>query len=177
MQFAALAVVIFALGAVMVPVLRRTYQTSLTLGCQQQLTRIFAGVRSYALSFGGWPPSEGVRAGAGSAGGWYAQSEPFLDTGGSSGRPGSLWNCPAGGPYVGNAGIFQSPTRTLGAFKLKREIGVVADGKPGGGRVGDTTGIAWRHRGGANVVFLDGRVQWILKSNSRWMRKHWDKPL
>jgi prepilin-type processing-associated H-X9-DG protein len=35
----------------------------------------------------------------------------------------------------------------------------------GGGAWDGTRSIAWRHRGGANVCFFDGHVQWLPKGD------------
>ena len=165
-------VVVAALVVVMVPVLRRTYRTALTLRCRQQLLAIFAAVQSYAIGYNGHPP------GGGGPGDWRDQIDPLLDPDGprqSDGRS-RLWQCPADGAYVGNAGVFGAAERPLGSYMLKSEIGLVADGAEGCGSMGDSGAMDWRHRGGANVIFLDGHVQWVPKEKGGWIRRRWDKP-
>ena len=175
--------VIFALlvvAAIMAPVLRRTYQTSLTLRCRQQLHTIFAAIQSYAQSNGGYPPCQPVPPGKGLADSWREQIDPRLepDTRLHRDGPSALWECPAGGGYVGNSKVFGPPHRTLGSYRLKLEIGVIADGKPAFDRdgVSDHRGIDWRHRDSANVMFLDGHVEWVPEAKGKLIRRHWDNP-
>jgi len=174
------AIVVLTVIAIMGPVLRRTYQTSLILRCRHQLARIFEAVRTYAQSYGGFPPCQAVPFGAGSARTWREQVDALLrtdDNPRAGGRSG-LWDCPAGGGYVGNVRVFGPPYAPLDAFKLRLEIGVIADGARGGAgsAVGGSEDIEWRHRGGANVVFLDGRVQWVREDKAWAVRRYWDRP-
>ena len=166
-----------ALLAVMCPVLRRTYQISLTLRCGRQLEQIFQAVRSYAEGHGGYPPCQDVPPAPGSAGNWREQMRRRLSRGGAEDSAGP-WECPAGGTYVGNRALFGPPHRTLGSFRLRREIGIIADGKAAvdGPGVGDFRGIDWRHRGGANVMYLDGHVDWVPEDKAAWAARHWDDP-
>ncbi len=161
-----------AVLALLIPVLRRTYQMSLIVRCRAQLERIFAAVRNYALNYDGYPPCGDA---VDPAQGWRQRVESFLDE--PLGARGRTWRCPAGGGYVANAGLWRPPHRALDDFMLTRQIGVVADGSgPAGGDVGDFESIDWRHRAGANIVFLDGHVDWVPFDRASMVREHWNRP-
>jgi len=173
-------ILILAVITIMGPVLRRTYQTSLILRCRHQLVQIFGAVRNYAQSSGGYPPCQDVPLGEGSIGTWREQVDTLLQADDNPRGEGKsrLWGCPAGGGYVGNVHVFGPPHAPMDSFRLRLEIGVIADGaqesdRAGLGGFGD---IEWRHRGGANVIFLDGRVQWIHEDKAWAVRRYWDGP-
>ncbi len=176
-EFAIAALAVLAVLALLVPVLRRTYQASLIVRCREQLQRIFAAVRNYALNCDGYPPCGDA---ADPARGWQERVGPFLEPSAPAapGAPGRLWRCPAGGDYVANAGLWRAPLRRLDDFMLSRQVGVAADGgaRAGDSGVGDFESIDWRHRSGANVVFLDGHVDWVPLDQAWTIRDHWNRP-
>lgn len=171
-ELAIAALAILAVFALLVPVLRRTYQMSLTVRCRAQLEQIFAAMRNYALNYDGYPPCGDA---AEPARGWRERIGPFLDpaVAGPPGAPSRERRCPAGGDYLANAGLWREPGRRFDDFMLSRQVGVVADGR---GDVGDFGGIDWRHRSGANVVFLDGHVDWVARDQAWMIRDHWNRP-
>lgn len=174
--------VLALMALLVVPLVRRTHQMSLTLRCRQQLAALFAAVQSYALNYGGYPPMQST--GTASGADWARQVERFVDSESAAGATGEggLWRCPAGGRYVGNGRIFglHGPARQLGSFHLKLDIGALADGECSDSQVtgcGSSRLIDWgRHRGGANVVFLDGHVEWVREDERRRIARHWDNP-
>lgn len=167
------ALVGLATFAVLVPVLRRTYEMSLAVRCRSQLERIFTAVRNYALNYDGYPPCGDA---ADPARGWRERIAPFF--GEPSEALSRMWLCPAGGEFVANAALWRLPVRRLDDFLLARHIGVVADGKgaSGGAAAGDFARIDWRHRSGANVVFLDGHVDWVPLDRAWMIQGHWNRP-
>ena len=168
-EIVALILVLLGLAAVMVPVLTRTYQTSLTLRCRQQLSVLFTAVQSYALGCDGRLPGRD----------WQERIGSLLEAqDAAAGRSARVWRCPVGGGYVGNGKVFGHASRGLAAFQLKLEVGLIADGtaRCGGGGLGDADCIDWRHRGGANVVFLDGHVEWAPQAKGERVRRHWNHP-
>ena len=169
-----LVIILAALAALVVPVFLQTYQTSVALKCRQQLGQVFAAVQSYVLGSGGYPPGS-----AGPGTDWRRAVTRFLDPDevrpdGSSG----VWTCPGGGGYVGNGQVLAPPGRPLGSFRLRVEVGLVADGSPSNQAAGsgNADSIEWRHRGGANILFLDGHVELVPRDRGARIRRHWNAP-
>ena len=173
-ELAVLVLVVLVVVGMMAPIIWRTYQTSLAVRCRAHLAEIYEAVRHYAQNHGGCPPCHGAPPGAD----WRRLVEPHLDRDERRGGPRAVWECPAGGPYVGNRHLFTCPGRRLGSIRLDREVGVVADGTPQAGREGasDFAGVDWRHRDGANVIFVDGHIAWVPRAKSQWTRRHWNQP-
>jgi prepilin-type processing-associated H-X9-DG protein len=171
-EWIVIALVLVVLVVVMTILIRQTYQTSLTVRCQQNLFQLFAAVRSYALNHGGYAPcaTTGPRP-------WHRRLGPYLDRPDDAPRD-ELWACPSDGGYVGNRGVLGAPARKLGEFRLQLEVGLIADGDLPAGppALGAAERIDWRHQGGANVIFLDGHAKWFPKDKGGVVRRHWDEP-
>jgi len=163
--------IVLAVAGLMVPVIWRTYQVSQTVRCQQQLTELFGAVQTYARSFNGYAPG---------GPGWRGQLRAFLSPaeGAEDADPSRIWQCPAGGTYIGNATVFGPNRKPLPELGFQHDVGILADGsadaEPAG--LGDFRLVAWRHRGSANVIFLDGRVQLVTRNKAPWVGRHWDHP-
>jgi len=162
---------------IMIPVLRSTYQTSQILRCRQQLDQMYKAVLTYAESYGGYPPLHGPTAADPD---WRDRIAPFLypEYGAPPRSTDPLWACPAGGSYAGNHNIFCPAPPQLTSFLLRKEVGVIADANDRAARTGvtDFDGVEWRHRGGTNVVLIDGSVKWVKRASARWTRRHWNQP-
>ena len=172
-----LLLAMLALAAIMVPVFVRTYHTSLTFKCRQRLSQIYRAVYSYAQSNDGFPPCQAVDPSGPDGADWRAQLRERLVDGGWEAAD-DWWTCPSGGAYVGNVHVFGPPHRRLDEFLLSREIGLVADGaaESDATGVGEFDAVDWRHRDHANILFLDGHVEWVAQEKPKSFRRHWNAP-
>ena len=130
-------------------------------------------MRNYAVNYDGYLPCGDADD---PARGWWGRIGPFLTM--SPRSASHALRCPAGGDYVANAGLWRAPLRRLDDFVLSRQVGVLADGiaRVGDSGVGDFESIDWRHRSGANVVFLDGRVDLVPFDQAWTIQDHWNRP-
>jgi prepilin-type processing-associated H-X9-DG protein len=170
-EWLVVAVILLAFVGILGPLIHQSHRIALTVRCRQRLMQVFSALQSYAISHGGLPPAH-----HGPGGDWRAALEPMLPPG-LAGRD-DFWACPAGGPYLGNREVFRPEPRPLGDYRLQRQVGLIADGLPThrAAGVSDARGLDWRHRGGANVLFVDGRVEWILETKRQALERHWDDP-
>jgi prepilin-type processing-associated H-X9-DG protein len=168
------AVIMLVFVGILVPVIQRTHRTALIVRCRQQLMRVFSALQQYTISHGGVMPAHDARGSGGPD--WRRTLEEFADP--EQGRSDTLWECPAGGPYLGNVHVFSARPRPVSEYRLRRQIGLVSDGKASYRRrgVSDSRGIDWRHREGANVLFIDGHIEWAREEARAAVDRHWDKP-
>ncbi len=162
--------IVAALVGVLSFVIVRTREAALALRCRQRLRGLYTALQRYALDNDGYLPLQDDR-------GWRESVGEFLEGGRLGPEERRLRStCPAG-EYVGNRSLF-APDRTLDTFRLRLEIGLLADGPEAGPQIetAGSDGIGWRHMGGANVLFVDGHVDWVDQAHSQRIRRHWDAP-
>jgi prepilin-type processing-associated H-X9-DG protein len=159
--------VLLGIVAVMVPILRRARQTARMVRCRQHLSLLFRGVQAYTLNNAGMLPQQD----------WRAVVDPLVEPARPRDGRSPRWQCPEGGSYVGNIHVFRSG-RPLGDSRFERSVGLLADGvdplPPAA--IGRYSRIAWRHRDGANVLFLDGHVEYVRRTESARIRRYWNDP-
>ncbi|MFO7898390.1 MAG: hypothetical protein R6V58_04945 [Planctomycetota bacterium] len=164
-----------ALIAIMAPALVRTYQMSVTLRCGQRLSQIYRAVHTYAQSHDGHVPCQAVPPDG--RGDWREIARAWFDPPDAS-ESEDIWTCPGGRPYVGNVHLFGPPHRPMSDYLLTLEVGLAADGlaEYDEAAVGDFAGVDWRHRDHANVLFLDGHVEWVAREKPKSVPRWWNRP-
>jgi prepilin-type processing-associated H-X9-DG protein len=160
-------IVVIGIVVVMVPILRRASQMARTVRCRQQIMLIHQALRSYVVNSGGVLPGDA----------WRERIDDHIDPAEPRQGLSVRWSCPECGSYVGNAALFGS-TRPLGEYRFERSVGLMADGVDPlpEDALGRHDHIAWRHRDGANVIFLDGHVEYVRRRDAARIRRYWDDP-
>jgi len=167
------------------PIIEQIRAQSLTTDCSNNLRQICAALEMYHIRHDDWLPANQVD------GSWRTYLDPDLRAPfvpykweGSS----SMWRCPAGGAYFANNLVLgdnrydRSIYRThwkVSMFPRPTRVPIITDALPGDfvkAAIGGFDGIDYRHAGGAVILFLDCRVEWIKKANMGETEKWWKEP-
>jgi len=167
------------------PIIDQIRAQSLITDCSNNLRQICAALEMYHIRHEDWLPANQKD------GSWRTYLDPDLRAPfvpykweGSS----PMWRCPVGGEYFANNLVIgdnrydRDLYRThwkVSMFPRPTRVPIITDALPGDyskAAIGGFDGIDYRHAGGAVILFLDCRVEWIKKANMGETEKWWKEP-
>lgn len=162
----------------MVPMFDRLRARSRMSQCANNLRQVGAAIEMYCITHDGWLPANQTD------GSWRTYLDPNLKAPfipGNFRGTHKVWQCPEGGEYYANSLVIGDNRkertsenithRRISMFPRPTRVPAIADGDMlySAVNTGNFNGIDYRHRGGAVVLFMDWRAEWIPKGDQKTM--------